>query len=649
MIDLSIVIVNYNVEHFLELCLHSVYNALDGISAEVWVVDNHSSDGSVEMVKTKFPQAFLIANQQNTGFSVANNQAIRKSSGRYVLLLNPDTVVPEHGLKDTIRFMDAHPEAGGLGIRMIDGAGQFLPESKRGLPTPWVSFCKAFGLGSLLPASRMFGQYYLNYLAEDQVHEVDILSGACMLMRKSALEKSGLLDEQFFMYGEDVDLSYRLQLAGYKNFYYPESTIIHFKGESTKRGSISFVMHFYKAMLMFSRKHFSNSALFSLFIYFGIAFRAFLALFQRFIRFFGGFISDFILSYLGMIFIKDWWEINFKGLPGMYPDYFIQMLVPVYLLVWLGGTRIIGRYSERYGHTSIIWGIAVGTLVISGITNFFDDYRFSKGLILIGAVWTYLVATIRYVMGRWIFQRSASLQLPRRKRIMVIGSQNDFNAATTLFQHAEDQMVFAGWVGSTLLPGKTQQLGLYPDIPKLIRTLAIDELMFGLGGVVHAEAIRLMETYRQFQVRYSFLVPGSRFVVSSSEKHNRGTVLQTESIPKILLPYNRRQKRMVDLVGCAMMLFLWPFVVIKGGSFPDFMHNLIDVVKGRKTWIGLANNYLHSYGLKDAVIRMGDLASRDAGKEVVEALDRMYVEEFHPIQEWWNLIKNLPVTGKRQP
>jgi GT2 family glycosyltransferase len=264
---LSVVIVNYNVEHFLEICLHSVMAACRKTDAEVWVVDNNSSDGSLEMLRKKFPDVKLIANTVNTGFSTANNQAIKQSSGEFVLLLNPDTIVPEDCFETCLKFMDENPEAGGLGARMVDGAGVFLPESKRGLPGPGVSCCKAFGLSGLFPNSAKFGQYYLSYLNEFKVHDVDVLSGAFMLMRKSVLDKSGLLDESFFMYGEDVDLSYRLQKTGARNFYFPETTIIHFKGESTRRGSISFVRNFYKAMLLFSAKHFSKNRLFTLFIY----------------------------------------------------------------------------------------------------------------------------------------------------------------------------------------------------------------------------------------------------------------------------------------------------------------------------------------------------------------------------------------------
>lgn len=232
---LSVIIVNYNVRYFLEQALLSVRKAAQRLPTEIWVVDNNSVDDSVRMVEEKFPEVHLIANKDNPGFSIANNQAIRQSKGEYVLLLNPDTVVEEDTFERCCAFMDAHPDAGALGVRMIDGAGNFLPESKRGFPSPWVAFAKTFGLARIFPTSRLFNHYHLGYLAEDETNEVEVLAGAFMFMRRKALEKVGLLDETFFMYGEDIDLSYRVILGGYKNYYLPETTIIHYKGESTKR------------------------------------------------------------------------------------------------------------------------------------------------------------------------------------------------------------------------------------------------------------------------------------------------------------------------------------------------------------------------------------------------------------------------------
>ena len=257
--DLSVVIVSYNVRAFLEQCLVSVERAMDGMSVDVWVVDNRSVDGSVDMVRDRFPWVHLVANEDNVGFSVANNQAIRACAGRHVVLLNPDTVVREDTFKTCLAHADSHPKLGGMGVPMYDGTGRFLPESKRGLPTPWAALCRMSGVHRLAPTSKTFNAYYAGHVGETETAPVDILSGAFMWMRKEALDQVGLLDEQFFMYGEDIDLSWRLVEGGWENHYFAGTSIIHYKGESTKKGSLNYVMVFYRAMLLFAAKHFEGS------------------------------------------------------------------------------------------------------------------------------------------------------------------------------------------------------------------------------------------------------------------------------------------------------------------------------------------------------------------------------------------------------
>lgn len=255
---LSVIIVNYNVKYFLEQCLDSVLRATKEIESEIYVVDNCSSDGSLEYLIPKFPSVQFIANTVNVGFSRANNQAIEIAKGEYMLVLNPDTVVGEDTLGNVIRFMDENSKVGAVGVKMIDGFGNFLPESKRGFPSPWNSFSKMTGLARLLPHSKLFGGYHLRYLDENEVNEIEVLAGAFMMLRKKALDVSGLLDENFFMYGEDIDLSYRISQTEYTNYYLPEP-IVHYKGESTKK-DIKYVKNFYEAMLIFFNKHYPDSS-----------------------------------------------------------------------------------------------------------------------------------------------------------------------------------------------------------------------------------------------------------------------------------------------------------------------------------------------------------------------------------------------------
>ena len=266
---LSVVIVSYNVRNYLEQCLQSVQRALEGIEGEVFVVDNHSDDDSVVTVREKYPWVRLIENQENLGFSKANNQAIRQSQADYVLLLNPDTVVVEDTLRGVLTFMDEHPKAGGTGVMMCYEDGSRAPESRRALPTPWVAALKMLGFTK---------RYYMSHLPWDQPCRIEVISGAFCLLRHEALKKIGLLDEDFFMYGEDIDLSYRLLKGGWENWYLPYS-IIHYKGKSTQKSDYRYVHVFYQAMLIFFQKHYSHlSMVYTVPVKMAIYFRAFIAL-----------------------------------------------------------------------------------------------------------------------------------------------------------------------------------------------------------------------------------------------------------------------------------------------------------------------------------------------------------------------------------
>ncbi len=274
--------------HFLEQCLHSLHAALQGIEAEVWVVDNASSDDSVPRLQPDFGWVHWLKSDVNLGFSRANNLALGKVTGHWVLFLNPDTLLPEDCLHQCLQFMAGIPNAGALGIRMVDGGGHYLPESKRGNPGPLTSFCKLTGLSALFPVSKVFARYYLGHLPPLQNHPVEVLSGAFMLVRKQVLDITGGFDERYFMYGEDIDLSYQINqtpIAGgpdrWQTWYFAGSSIIHFKGESTQKNSLRYLHTFYKAMRQFVKKHYAapRAVIFSLFIYLAMAFRALTSLF----------------------------------------------------------------------------------------------------------------------------------------------------------------------------------------------------------------------------------------------------------------------------------------------------------------------------------------------------------------------------------
>jgi GT2 family glycosyltransferase len=266
---LSIVVVSYNVRRYLDQCLSSVIKALEGIEGDVYVVDNASTDDSMTFLPQKYPEVHFIVNEENLGFARANNIAIRQSQSKYVLLLNPDTSVSENTLHDALTFMDNHPKVGGVGVMMHNEDGTLAPESRRAIPTPWVSALKMLGFTR---------RYYMSHLPWDQPNRIEVISGAFCLLRRAALDEVGLLDEDFFMYGEDIDLSYRLLKGGWENWYLPLS-IVHYKGKSTRKTDFRYVHVFYQAMLIFFRKHYSHLGfIYTIPIKVAIYFRAFIAL-----------------------------------------------------------------------------------------------------------------------------------------------------------------------------------------------------------------------------------------------------------------------------------------------------------------------------------------------------------------------------------
>ncbi|WP_075564498.1 glycosyltransferase family 2 protein [Ihuprevotella massiliensis] len=324
--QLSVIIVSYNVRYFIRQCLDSLFRSsqVAAIDVEVFVVDNDSQDGTIAYLKDAFPSQLdasndgarlcLIANRHNVGFGRANNQALRHCKGEYVLFLNPDTILTEHTLLDCLSAAREQPKLGAIGVAMLQANGQFAPESRRGLPTPWVAFCRMSGLTKLFPKSRKLARYYMSYLSQEETAPIDIVSGAFMFCSREALNEVGGFDEDFFMYGEDIDLSYRFLKAGYQNFYVP-TPIVHYKGESTHKNSYRYVHVFYEAMLIFFQKHFPTSSLaIRIPVRCAIYTRALLALLQQLLKKWSRFLTPKVpslplqLRVIGSDNLKEQWQ-----------------------------------------------------------------------------------------------------------------------------------------------------------------------------------------------------------------------------------------------------------------------------------------------------------------------------------------------------
>lgn len=585
---LSIVIVNYNVKHFIEQCLTSVYQATKTIETEIFVVDNNSVDGSCSMIQSKFPDVKLIENKKNYGFSYANNQALRIAKGEYCLLLNPDTVVEENCFKKCIEFMDDHKDAGALGVKMIDGKGAFLPESKRALPTPIVSFYKIFGLSSLFPKSKRFAKYHLGHLPENEINEIEILPGAFMFMRKKALEKTGLLDEDYFMYGEDIDLSYRIIKSGYKNYYFPETTIIHYKGESTKKGSLNYVFIFYNAMIIFARKHFSskNAKLYSILINFAIYFRAFIALINRFIKKTSLPIVDIFGIFVSYYFIKPIWESYKFGEKDFYPPEFLKYAVPSYILIWIVSLWFNNAYSKNIKVLNVLKGVFIGTIAILSIYALLPlNMRFSRALILIGSVLAVITILLNRLLFHFIPYFPYKYNQSKESRIAIVGLQDEVNRINNIISHADIKPLIIGSVSPKEDSKDTYHLGQLNQLPEIIKIHKIDEIIFCAKDITSNQIIQKMLILNSLNINFKIAQPDTLTIIGSNSIETSGELYSIE-LNAITKEENVRNKRTFDIIFSLLILLLSPLVLLIPKINFRLYRNLFKVLIGQKTWVG---------------------------------------------------------------
>ncbi|GIV28482.1 MAG: hypothetical protein KatS3mg027_2296 [Bacteroidia bacterium] len=636
--DISIIIVNYNVRFFLEQCIHSVLKAKDGLDIEVIVVDNHSVDGSVQMLKEKFPDVKLIENKENVGFSKANNQGIKIAKGKYVLLLNPDTVLQEDTLVKCYEFMEQHSDAGALGVKMFDGKGSFLPESKRGLPTPMVAFYKIFGLSKLFPKSKVFGKYHLTYLDKDRNHKVDVLSGAFMFIRKEVLDKIGGLDEDYFMYGEDIDLSYRITKAGYHNYYFSETSIIHYKGESTKKSSVNYVIVFYKAMMIFADKHFSNSyaSVFRFLIYIAIYFRAGLSILYRFIKTILLPLFDIIVISGLLIAFAFWYEKAFK----LSENYFdrVQLYVGVILFAFLivGNVLFQGGYAKYPKYKNIFQGNVFGLLIVLSIYALLpESLRFSRAIVVMGFVLSLLYFTI----SRWLFyftglKKYSYLSSVLPKNVLVVGDEEEFERVKEILKNIPVHTNYLGLIKTNDSSSQHPNFsGYLKDIEEVVQLEKIDEVIFCSKHLHAKDIIYWMTKMSYLPVQYKIAPPNELYIIGSNDIHSQGE-LYTLEFKTILLPENQRMKRLVDIILCLFLIITLPLTIWFFRNKGQLINNLWNVFIGKRTWVGFGKFRDKDLpNLKASILFIGKMKGYDERSEKAKELSYMYCKDYKPLTD----------------
>ncbi|MFP4059227.1 MAG: glycosyltransferase [Bacteroidota bacterium] len=651
--DISVIIVNYNVKYFLEQCLNSVIRAVKHLNVEVFVVDNNSVDGSNQMILSKFPEVILIANKENVGFSKANNQAIEQAKGKYILLLNPDTVIEEDTLLKCHHFMEEHPKAGSMSVKMIDGKGHFLPESKRSLPTPEVAFYKIFGLSTLFPKSKRFAKYHLGHLDKNKTHEIEILPGAFMFIRKSVLEKVGYLDESFFMYGEDIDLSYRILKGGFINYYYPETTIIHYKGESTKKGSLNYVRTFYNAMIIFARKHFpaGNAKLFSSIINIAIYFRAFLSVLKRILGSMFLPLFDFILIYAGYKLILPWWEDVALGQTAKYPDFYMVVIVPLYILIWLFMIYYLGGYEKPVKILNILKGLTTGTLIILVIYALLPlQYRFSRAMILFGVTWSVLTILSFRVILHVFKVNGYQLALAKRKRIAILGSGKEAKRVQELLKQTNLKFNLVGLIKPEVNGSEEGMLGTIEQLPEIVKVNKIEEIIFCAGNLKSRDIIRNMLRLSGINVDYKIAPEESLSIIGSNSINTAGE-LYTIDFNLIDKGFNKRNKRVLDVLLSLIFLIFYPVFAFLVKKPARFLKNISRVFFGMASWVGYYSDketpIQNLPPIKVGILTPLDAIKRkDIPRELSEKLNILYAKDYRIINDLNIIYKGFKHSGR---
>ena len=630
----------------------SVRKAIPRVDAEVYVVDNNSVDDSVLMVQEKFPEFHVIANQNNPGFSIANNQAIKISKGEYVLLLNPDTVVEEDTFEKCVKFMDEHPEAGGLGVKMIDGSGKFLPESKRGFPTPFVAFAKTVGLSRLFPKSKLFNRYHLGYLSNDEVHEVDVLSGAFMMLRRSVLDQIGLLDETFFMYGEDIDLSYRIVKAGYQNYYFPDTTIIHYKGESTKKGSLNYVKAFYNAMIIFARKHFQGdkARLFVLMLQMAIYFRAFLTLVTNWGRKISLPLIDALLIFCGLFFLKNFWARYHFNDPDYYDTSFLYFNAPLYILIWLATVYFSGGYDLRRNLWRLVRGLLIGTVILAAVYGFLElQYRTSRALILMGASWAIFSTVSLRVLLHFFKYGNFNINREKPKNLVIVGEQSESERVQNLLHQAQVQKNFIGVVSPEPEADHAIYLSSIPKLDEVVHIYQVDEIIFCSKNVSAQDIMKWM-TSLGTAIDYKIVPEKSLSIIGSSSKNTSGELYTIDIRFQIAYYMNRRNKRLADLMLCLFLLLTCPIHLLLIPNRSQFHRNWWQVLLNKKSWVGyepVQGQLTNLPKVKPGILSPLDaLAIKDLNAPTKQRLNFLYAKDYHVSQDLSIFWKGYNKLGK---
>jgi GT2 family glycosyltransferase len=656
MIDLSIIVVNFNVKEFLKNLLDSIKKASQNFSLEIIVVDNASDDGSVEMIKDKFPEIILIENKSNLGFGKANNQGLKIAKGKFILLINPDTLVAEDTFVKMIDFFNANPDTGMAGCKILNPDGTLQLACRRSFPGPWTAFTKVTGLSTLFPKSKLFAKYNLTYLDENQTYEVDAISGSFMMLRKEVYEKVGGFDEQFFMYGEDLDLCYRIQKAGYKIYYVHTTQIIHYKGESTKRSSLDETKIFYQAMHLFVKKHLSSSLIVEMILRFAIAVRTLFAFIGKSKLVILGVTLDFLVFnfclYLAEHFYMsvkpEWIGFSKEALPVIYT---VPALIHILISSFVGCYR-----KNNLSILKVFVSLFLSFPILTSLTFFFKQFAFSRAVVIILYVIVFVAFSFWRLFIKLTFKNLFKSEFEKQKRTLIVGTDDSSQQlANKIRQKKTELRNIVGIIGDSYKQvgekiNSFEILGTEQNINKVIRDYKIDEVIFSSSALSYNKMMQIVSTLKKENVEFLVVGNDQDFIVGKT------AVSILEDIPLFEVKFNISDfkmqiiKKTFDFITSFItLIFIYPFIFFKHkiskkkSDFNDFILRVPQVFIGKESFVGPKsdksdkNIYLGKVGLTGFwYIEQGD-------EEYQEKLDFYYAKN----QNVWLDIEILTKSLKK--
>lgn len=596
MTDISVIIVNYNVKELLEQCILSIFSASKNLNVEIIVVDNNSFDESVDYLKSKFgsnPSVKIIASPFNLGFAKANNFGAKQAKGEYLLILNPDTILQEDTLDKTLDFYKKTEHIGALTCKLILPSGKLDLACRRSFPTPSVAVYRIMGLSRLFPKSKIFGKYNLTYLDENMTYEVDAIVGAFMLIKKDLFDRVNGFDEEYFMYGEDIDLCYRIKKNGHKIFYYPETSIIHYKGESTKKSSLSYVSNFYGAMQIFVKKNLNDSfVLMNVLVKISIFYRSLVSYVKRFLSSYFPVILDIVLIVIAM-FIAIYQRFEF------FPIKAYSLVIFIYTAIWLITLSLNGSYNQQNKFSLIrpLNGILIGFFVNSSFTYFFNEYAFSRVVVLRTAFNAYLLLALWRIIAKIVIH-SKSRSLFFNSKTLIVGRNGETERFVSKIKtRIDSQYEILGYI-STDGNASHGFVGNLNNLKDIIAAYKITNVIFAKNELTNQAILDLMWSLKNYNVNFKILSGDSDILLGKSAIDKIDDIYLMKIEYNINKKINIFAKRLFDLLFGIICLFtLYPVGLLLSVFFRSsdhvtkFMNKIKmipSVITGKLSFVGRA-------------------------------------------------------------